>query len=218
MSPGKGLLISYAFLFGVLLLGEFIRMVFKLRSEFTRKFIHVGVGFWGFVAYWTLDWWIVLIPPASFVLINLLSYKITLFKSMEIEDKSNLGTIYYPISLCVLLAAFWPKGMYEVALIGMMVMALGDGFASVIGEKWGKHRYRFWKREKSWEGSMAMFFFAVVGTVLVLYLLLTLPLGVALWRAVAVGLVAAVIEAVSPWGTDNLTVPILSAIFYHMVF
>lgn len=218
MTPAGGLLVSYAFLFGVLFLGEIIRKVFKLRSEFTRKFIHVGVGFWGFVAYWTLDWWIVLIPPASFVLINLLSYKITLFKSMEIEDKSNLGTVYYPISLCVLLVAFWPKGLYEVALIGMLVMALGDGFASVVGAKWGKHRYRIWKREKSWEGSAAMFLFSALAVVLVLSMISPMPMAAILVRAAVVGLAGTVIEALSPWGTDNLTVPILCALFYLILF
>lgn len=217
MIPVEGLLISYAFLFGVLVLGEILRKAFRLRPEFTRKFIHVGVGFWGFVAYWTLGWWHVLIPPASFVLINLLSYKVTLFKAMEIEDKSNLGTVYYPISLCVLLALFWPGGRYEAALIGMLVMALGDGFASVVGEKWGRHRYRVWRREKSLEGTAAMFVFSAVAVVLVLSVLSPTAGGI-LRSAVVIGLASMIIEALSPWGTDNLTVPILCAWLYQAVF
>jgi len=214
-----GLLISYGFLFGIVLLGEAIRSVGKLRPVFTRKFIHIGVGFWGFVAAWTLEsTWAVLIPPASFVLINLLSYKWSLFKSMEIEDKSNLGTIYYPVSLCILLALFWSRGDRVVPLVGLLVMALGDGFASVIGEKWGRHRYRCWGKEKSWEGSAAMFGFSLLAVSLVLVLLKDLPFGAIMFRGCVIGILATVVEGVSPKGLDNLTVPIISGLGYGFLF
>ena len=80
----KGLLVLYGFLFGIVVVGELVRAIFKWRPVFTRKFIHIGVGFWGFVAYPIFEsWWAVMIPPFSFVLINLASYKWTLFKAME---------------------------------------------------------------------------------------------------------------------------------------
>ena len=215
----KGLIISYAFLFGIVFLGEFIRLIFQLRPVFTRKFIHIGVGFWGLVAYQTLDsTWAVLIPPASFVLINLLSYKWTIFKSMEIEDKSNLGTIYYPIALCTLLALFWSSGDRLVPLIGLLVMALGDGFASIVGEKWGSHRYRIWGREKSVEGSSAMLEFSFVAVVLILFLFTDLSFSSILFQGCVIALLATLVEAVSPWGIDNLTVPLISGLAYWVFF
>ena len=86
----KGLLFSYAYLFGILLLGELIRKVIHASTEFTRKFIHVGVGLWAVAAYWILNnWWAVLIPPVSFVIINLASFKWTIFKAMEVEVAAN---------------------------------------------------------------------------------------------------------------------------------
>lgn len=213
----RGLLISYAFLLGVLFLGELIRAVRKYDSAFTRKFIHVGVGFWGFVAYWTLEtWWVALIPPASFVFINLLSYKWTLIQSMEIEDKTNLGTVYYPLSLCVLILLFWRTGNPVTAVLGLLVMALGDGFASLVGQKWGKHPYRIWKREKTLEGSTAMFAFSFMAVAAVLMIVTDLVFPQVLVRGLVVAAIATAVEAVSPWGMDNLTVPLLAAAAYGL--
>ena len=215
----KGLLISYAFLFGILILGELIRTVKKYPSEFTRKFIHVGVGLWGFVAYWILEaWWVVLIPPASFVLINLLSYKWTLFKSMEIEDKSNLGTVYYPLSLCILIVVFWRTGDPVTALVGLLVMALGDGFASIIGQAWGRRAYRVWKGTKTLEGSAAMCVFSLIAVVCVLALTTDLAASAILLRGFVVAVLATAVEAVSPRGMDNLTVPLLCSGAYWLFF
>ena len=45
-----GLLVSYVYVFAVLFLGEGIRKVWKLSAEFTRKFVHIGVGNWYILA------------------------------------------------------------------------------------------------------------------------------------------------------------------------
>lgn len=219
MSAGlKGLIISYAFLIGIVVLGEAIRVMMHLRSEFTRKFIHVGVGFWGLVAYWTLaSKWIALIPPASFILINIVSYRWSVLKSMEIEDKANLGTVYYPLSICVLLLLFWEGDGRTAAVAGLMIMALGDGFASIVGQKWGTHRYRIWKRARSWEGTMAMFVFSWAAVILVCLVTTQDTAGVILLRGLILAACASVIEAISPWGTDNLTVPLLCGSLYRFL-
>jgi dolichol kinase len=215
----KGILISYGFLFGIVFLGEAVRAIFKFKSVFTRKFIHIGVGFWGLVAYGAIQsTWAVLIPPVSFVLINLISYKWTLIKSMEIEDKSNLGTVYYPLALCLLLLFFWQGNHRVVPIIGLLVMGLGDGFASIIGEAWGKHRYRAWGKEKSWEGSAAMFVFSLLAVITVLFLFTEVTAGTIFFRGCIIALLATVVEGASPWGTDNLTVPILSGVGYWLLF
>ena len=215
----RGLLISYIFLFGIVILGELIRKMGGWQSVFTRKFIHIGVGFWGFLAYWTLyPSWIVLIPPVSFIAINLLSYKWTLFKSMEIEDKTNLGTVFYPFSLCILLVLFWRTNLPSAALIGLLVMALGDGFATIVGQKWGKHKYHIGRKEKTIEGSMAMFGFSFIAVVMVSILITDIPLSLFLFHALAIACIVTITENVTPWGLDNITVPLIGAAGYWLLF
>ena len=38
------LLLSYAYVFGIIALGELLRPAWNRPPEFTRKFIHIGVG------------------------------------------------------------------------------------------------------------------------------------------------------------------------------
>lgn len=214
----RGLIISYAVLLGILFLGEIIRVILKLERVFTRKFIHVGVGSYAFIAYWCFEGsWTVLIPPASFIIVNALSFKWALIKSMEIEDRSNLGTIYYPVSICLLLILFWKSPYWIAPLVGTLVMALGDGFASIIGNVAGKHTYSVWKSKKSFEGSTAMFVFSAAAVFLILTVMTDVPAGTVIYRALVTAAVATVVEGCSPMGTDNLTVPILSALFYRLI-
>jgi len=214
-----GLIWTYLFLFGVVFVGEGIRKFMAWPSEFTRKCIHIGVGFWGFIAFNAIrNVWIVLIPPLSFVLINFLSHKWTLFPSMEIEDKRNLGTVYYPFSMCVLVLLFWHGESRVVPILGSMVMGLGDGFASIVGRRWGRHVYRVWRHPKTLEGSLAMLVFSWIAAAAVLLAMTGLPFQAVLIRASAIAVLAALIEGASPWGLDNITVPILSGLAYWMLF
>lgn len=215
----KGLIFTYSFLFSIVLLGEIARRIGHWSSEFTRKCIHIGVGFWGFVAYWTIDsWWIVMIPPFSFVLINLISYRWNLFPAMEIEDKRNLGTIYYPLSICLLLLIFWRDNTKIVPVVGSMVMGLGDGFASIFGRKWGFHPYRVWGHLKTLEGSIAMFLFSGAAMSLILIIMTPLYCLDILIQSLVIALIGAIIEGLSPLGLDNITVPIGSACCYWILF
>ncbi len=215
----KGLVWVYAYLFGILFLAEGIRRTKAWPAEFTRKCIHIGVGWWGFIAYWAIQSeWIALIPPLSFVFINILSYKWNLFPSMEIEDKRNLGTVYYPFSICVLILLFWRDGTRMLPVLGSMVMGLGDGMASIVGKKWGRHPYRVWRHPKSLEGSIAMLAFSALGAGLVLAFMSALPASAVVSRALVVAVLSTAVEGLSPWGLDNLTVPLGTAAAYGVLF
>ena len=215
----QGLLFSFVYLFALLFIAEIVRKRRNYPQSFTRKCIHIGVGFWAFFAYLGFDsLWAVIIPPLSFVFINLLSYRFTIIKAMEMEGKKNPGTIFYPLSVCILLVFFWPEETRLVPVIGLLVMGLGDGFASIIGKRFGNHTYRVWTHHKSLEGSLAMLVFSFLAVLILTSLFTHLPLPARLWQAVAVGLLAAVVEGLSPWGADNLTVPLLSGLAYWLLF
>ena len=72
--------------------------------DFTRKFIHIGVGMWvvGTVLLFE-NRFLAVIPPLSFVLINYVSYRRETFKAMETGEKGNLGTVYFPLSFAILI-------------------------------------------------------------------------------------------------------------------
>jgi phytol kinase len=86
-----------------------------------------------------------------------------------------------------------------------------------VGSRWGRHRYRVPSlagvpAERSLEGSAAVFFAGTVAAGVALLLQETDAASPALGAAaLGAGLAGAVVEAVSPHGTDNLTVPLAAA-------
>jgi phytol kinase len=216
------LIASYAYVFGVIVLGELLRRLGQRPIEFTRKFIHIGVGMWVVGTVFLFEtWYLALIPPATFVVINALSYWRGIFTAMESEERGNLGTIYFPIAFGALVYYFWSQPVLMVA--SMMPLTWGDAMAAIIGERYGHYRYTVTKHPRSLEGSVAMLFWSWVTTSLVLFVmpyLLGKPLinwMLALIYGGAVALVCTLVEALSPWGIDNLTIPAAAALMLHVL-
>jgi phytol kinase len=210
------LLVAFAYVFAVIAVGEFLRRVSNRPPEFTRKFIHVGVGMWVVGTVLLFDtWWFAIIPPAAFILINAFSYWRGTFQAMEAGDRGNLGTVYFPISFAALIYLFWAQPVLLVA--SLMPMTWGDAMAAIIGRRYGHYVYPIGRRSRSLEGSLAMLFWSWISTTLALSLI-PLLLGtasidwlLAIVYGAAVAVVCTIVEAISPWGIDNLTVPAAAA-------
>jgi phytol kinase len=95
-------------------------------------------------------------------------------------------------------------------------MAYGDAAASIVGQRWGRRKYKL-VAQKSLEGSAAMFLFSFVSLSAGLvffsffYNFAVLDKIVATLAAAAV---ATVVEGFSPMGFDNLTVPAFSVLVF----
>ena len=216
------LLVSYAYVFGVIAVGELLRRLGQRPIEFTRKFIHIGVGMWVVGTVFLFEtWYLALIPPATFVVINAISYWQGTFKAMEGEDRGNLGTIYFPIAFGALVYYFWSQPVCMVA--SMMPLTWGDAMAGIVGERYGHYRYTVGKHTRSLEGSVAMLFWSWITTSLALFAmpyLLGKPLinwTLALIYGGVVALICTLVEALSPWGIDNLTIPAAAALMLHLL-
>jgi phytol kinase len=220
MTDPLALLISFIYVFIVLGIAEGLRKAFRLEAEFTRKVVHIGVGMWSWgTALLFQNKWFAIIPPAVFVVLNYVSYRRGLFQAMELKDRTNLGTVYFPISFVALILLFFSqpdpamKGLFAVAL---MPMTWGDAFAAILGRAKGKHKYTLLKTTRSWEGTLAMLGLSFV-SVWVALLAFWKP-GASVMLIPAASLVAlttaalaTAVEAFSPWGLDNLLVPAASA-------
>jgi len=101
-----------------------------------------------------------------------------------------------------------------------MAMTWGDALASIVGGRWGRRGYTVWGHRRTWEGSITMFVVSLVAVALTLLVLPgsslsptaeVLQTGPALFSALVAAGVATLAEAVAPAGTDNLSVPLLTA-------
>ncbi|MFL7791938.1 MAG: diacylglycerol/polyprenol kinase family protein [Anaerolineae bacterium] len=211
------LLASFAYVFAAIGAAEGLRKWLSqvkpgaYSVDFTRKFIHIAVGMW---AYGTVLLFerreFAIIPPLAFVAINAFSYWRGTFKAMETGEKGNLGTVYFPLSFAVLIWLFWGRPYLIVA--GLMPMTWGDALAAVVGRRIGRRCYTVLGSTRSVEGSMTMFVAGWVAMSVSLMLLGTGDPMAALWVSAVTAFGATIVEAVSPWGIDNLTVPAISAL------
>lgn len=210
MNNWLGLLISYAYI-ALVIVGA---KVFEKRGkEASRKFIHIMLGNWWIIAMYVFsNVWFAIIGPASFVVINYLSYKTNLIKVMERDEQDGLGTVYYALSLLIL--AIISFGIYKNPALGLvptLVMAYGDGLAAVIGKVIKSKKYRLGESKKSFAGSLTMF---IVTTCLIGGYLMFAHSNVfwqtAHWPVVSCLIAFAItaLEAVSGKGMDNITVPL----------
>jgi len=183
--------------------------------ELTRKVVHIGSGNVILLAWW-LDISRSVIVSAAIIAaaIAVTSYLIPILPSIESVGRKSFGTFFYALSMGILATCFW-QSTPQYAVIGILVMAWGDGMAAIIGQRFGKHKYQIGNITKSWEGSLAMATAALIVTGTVL----TFVIGNS-WQTWTIAIVVAAIstaaEAFSKVGVDNLTVPLASGFLCYL--
>lgn len=203
--------IAGAWLGAVSLLAATINRYTAADSEILRKVVHIGTGNVILLAWWLhIPAWVGITASVLASAVALLSYKFPILPSINSIGRQSLGTFFYAVSIGLLIAWFWPMQQPHYAVLGVLVMAWGDGLAALIGQRFGKHPYQIWGMNKSWEGSLTMALVSYIVSSLIL-------LGVQgnIWQtwvvSGAIALVATSLEAFSKLGIDNLTVPLGSS-------
>jgi phytol kinase len=212
------LLLSFIYVFMMIGVAEGLRRWQNYSVEFTRKFIHIAVGMWAYGMVLLFERReFAIIPSLAFIAINAFSYWKGTFKAMETGEKGQLGTIYFPVSFTVITWLFWDQPALLVA--SLMPMTWGDAFAAIIGQRFGKRRFSIGKIQRSLEGSLTMFLIGWPATFIPLLLFPSsgLNLSSAVGVAALTAFAAAVVEAITPLGIDNLTVPAISAIVLALI-
>jgi len=131
-----------------------------------------------------------------------------IFKPVGKSDEAYKisGTSYFLMGSAI--AVLFPV---PYSLISIVMLALGDSWAVLVGKKWGKHK---WLKGKSVEGSLACFFISFVSGAVYMSLV-GLPIS---YLSLIVGaLSATVIEGFGNWLNDNLTMAPTAAFFMWFV-
>lgn len=218
-----GVLIVYVYVLVLLLITE---KVLTNHPETSRKVLHIMVGNIAFLLpVFATKEIMAFVAAGPFILFTFLMSPYTPIKSIRGKTSSaghSMGLVYYAITWTILAYLFFDNMV--VIAIGILAMSYGDGFASLVGMKYGKHIYNISGDKKSFIGTFAMFLFTLITMIVaVLFyhyidgsspsLTLTFILMLALFAAVG-----AFIEGLTPKGLDNLTVPFALAFLYWYVF
>ena len=184
----------------------------KISKEASRKFIHIMLSNWWIIAMVFFDnMWVAAICPAIFVVINFLSYKFNIIKSMERDEgeKDGLGTVYYALSLLILaLATFGPLHNPIIGLVGVAVMGYADGMAAIVGKGIDSPEYSVNGNKKTLAGSATMF---IISLIIISGAISYLGVANFFVKAIIMAIITTIVEGVSIKGTDNLTIPLLTS-------
>ncbi len=190
---------------GIILVSS--KFVAKFGEEAGRKYVHIMLAnVWFFIMYFfdSLIWASIL--PAAFVVINALSYKFNIMKSIERENNDGFGTVYYAMSLLILCIATFLIHKPAIGLLGTLIMGYGDGFAAIIGKKVKSPKYQIGNSKKSVAGSLTMFSISLIFSLIILNLL---GANYFILKSFGIAVAATILEAISIKGLDNITVPII---------
>jgi len=207
--------IASGWVFLIILIGWLVSRFTPNQPEIIRKIVHIGSGNVILLAWWFHIPAYVGVSAAILAgLISVISYFVPILPGINSVGRRSLGTFFYAVSIGILVGYFWYLHKPEYAALGILIMAWGDGLAALIGQRFGKHKYYLFGVNKSWEGSLTM----TVVSYLVSVIILLAARGSSwqIWLVSAlVSILATLLESVSFWGIDNLTVPIGSAILAY---
>lgn len=194
----------------LLLVSELVYRFCPNGAEAARKIVHIGAGHVILIAWWQHipTVWGVTVSLAVSIL-TLISYRYPLFPSISGVGRKSWGTFFYALSMAILIATYWDQ-QPAFTILGILIMAWGDGLAALVGKRFGEHPYLIWGMKKSWEGSLTMAGVSFALTLVVLWLTFGWQ-GQLLLIPPSVAVVAMALETISWRGLDNLTVPVGSA-------
>ena len=206
-----GVLSVYFYVAILLLITE--KIISKKYPVISRKILHIMVGNVAFLLpIFETRWIMAFIAAGPFILFTFLMSSHSPIKSIRGKTSTaghSMGLVYY----WTILAYLFFDNMVVIA-IGILAMSYGDGFASVIGTKYGIKKYILFGDEKSYIGSFSMFIFTFI---MILIALLYYGIDISYSNFLFVGLIsliAALIEGITPKGLDNLFVPFVVVFLY----
>ncbi len=210
------------FTLGILLILFFAEMLLKLirwHSHNTRRLVHILVGCLVCTAPFIFESRApVLVIAGIFIVLNILALKFNLISSIHETDRISYGTVYFPVSFFILVFWFWDKDP-AILLTSMLIMAFADPVASWVGESRKKPIiFRILSEKKSLQGSTAMFLVAFIAAIFSMKIFrgVFIQPDISWQTAVVFGFFTAIYsagaETISHRGTDNLMVPIGTAV------
>jgi phytol kinase len=205
-------LVILLYLFSIFLISIVLKKFNEDSKEFVRKIIHIGVGpLIPIAQFLKVDQKSALIFTGIVSLIVFFNYTYKLFPTIEDVERKSYGTLFYCLSLFILIYLFWDKDPYAL-ITGFFIMTFGDGLAGLIGKSFKSKCWIFFKQKKSLYGTMTMFLTS---------LMVVCSIGYAQQNSLnlnyfTIAFFATLLEQLSILGIDNLIVPISSALFFNI--
>lgn len=209
------IIVSLGIVFLLLILAEYLRRKQHIKGEISRKFVHISVG--SFVAFWPffMTWNEVRVMCLAFLIVVLIDRHTHFFKSVHDVKRRTAGDIFFPVGIGLATYVSSSPWIFSIAILHL---SLGDGFAAIVGNKYGKdYAYSIFHQKKSSIGSVTFWFVSLVLTGIMLLFMPTNLQDVALPLIFGLPVLTAGLESISIFGLDNITVPVVVALLLSLL-
>ncbi len=196
---------SFAYVILIVSAAKFLKNK-GVSSKVLREATHTSMGVWPLLWFLFSDkLWATAVPLIVTIILALAPKSIR--STFSEGDEKHIGLVFYAFSFTVITFFFFMR--YEGAA-AIFSLAFGDGLGGLIGSRYGKLKYKIpWVKVKTFEGSLTIFSLSFISIIIAQYIFdggLVNPV-----HALVGGIVAMIIEAISPYHSDNLTIPLVLA-------
>ena len=201
----------FLYIFAVFLISIIFKKFNQNNKELLRKIIHIGIGpLIPIAKYLNIDQISALIFTGIISVLIFLNYKYELFPTIEDVNRKSFGTLFYCISLFILIFLFWNKDPYSL-VAGFFIMTFGDGLAGLIGKSFNSKSWIFFKQRKSLFGTLTMFLTSLIVVSSIGYT----QQNYFNLNFFTIAFLATILEQFSILGIDNFIVPITSSLCFN---
>lgn len=192
-------ILSFACFYFVL---EWAKRKTSISRDITRKTAHIGSAMLVMFFYFFLSKSEFILATSLFTVLFIISYLTNFLKSVHLEKRKTIGEILYPLSLIILASFFYEYAFVMISSIA--VMGFADGISGLYNLRHGSN---------SLKGSF-LFFLITAIAILASYVFFYNQLSaLSLFKIILISISISIIEYYSYFGTDNLTVPVSTALF-----
>lgn len=207
-----GILITIA----IFLSNSFFKSQIQLSKEIERKIGHIGFGTIALTAPFVFsEKWQFIVVVGYLLIWFYLIRKMSIFKGglydvVHLSSRPTIGDILFPVAVIGLWLVM-NQGDTAYYIVSILVITLADSGASLVGKLYPYGVYKVSKSTKSMSGS---FVFFVITIIIFTFFKENIPLTGS--QFVLLALATTFAEAVSGYGLDNITIPIVLYIGFHM--
>lgn len=236
ISESNAILILVIYYFAFISVLILLKLFSSLSREIIRKSYHFFYGVSLALAIYLFDnWYIILAFLIVFYLIafiyikienEYLSFKLIDFdrRDTTFDDNRELNKqlrylFVMQVFLIVVFMAIIDRP--EAAIFGTVVWAVGDAFAGLIGKYFGRNRFNnfIFSKKKSLQGSLAFLFSGFFSLIILTLIMPDFLLDIYfIFKIFLITVVATIVEAISRDGLDTITVPLVAAAVFSILF
>ncbi len=207
--------LGYSIIFMVILLaGELLQHIFRLKAEYSRVFSHIlaGVVSLFMIRLFSSPWYIIILCIQSSIFL-FLTKKLDVLSSHNKVERNTIGSEIFFFGILAVYLISEITGERGLFILPVAILTISDPVASLSGLN---RRSGFWpnlsmdvRSSKTYLGSIGFF----VSTFVILLVGLPFFYSFTTWEIVVISLVISFvttfIEVISSNGTDNILIPVV---------